>query len=596
MLRIEAALIFVALLTAWIHPRLGSTWFENIERRFSVLARRRMVSVLLVGGLALGLRVAVLPIEPIPEPIDHDEFGYLLAADTFAHGRLTNPTPPMWEHFETFHVMFHPTYASIYPPAQGFFLAIGKVVFGQPFWGVWLSVGFMCAAITWMLQGWMAPEWALLGGCIAVLRYGVFGYWADSYWGGAVGALGGAIVLGALPRIKQSQRLRDAILLGIGLSILANSRPYEGFLFSIPIALLLFAWTVGKKSPQLVATIQRVVVPLALMLALTAAGTGYYLFRLTGSPVRMPYQIERQTYAVAPYMIWQPIRLEPVYHHAAMRKMFVEEEIRGLKTFRSGVGLLFRAFLAWSFFLGPVLTLPFLMLALTSPPNVSFRTVHENTLAAILVLVVFSGGSLLVNFYSPHYSAPATGLILLLLMVAARQLRGWGRSGLFLARAVPVICLMSFCLRAAAKPLHVPLGQYYEFNWYQENGPTFGRAAIQERLLHIPGNHLVIVHYRPEHEPFAEWVYNQADIQNARVIWARDMGQVENEQMGSAWGNRKIWLLDADAKPPRVSELELPNSSATSPAVKPAWVDSSAGVGVPKDDLRTGKERSKRQP
>src|SRR5205814_1422114 len=162
-------------------------------------------------------------------------------------------------------------------------LGLGKVLLGHPFWGVWLSCGLMCAAITWMLQGWLAPEWALLGGFLAIARYGVFGYWANSYWGGALAAIGGALVLGALPRIKNSRRLRYALLLGLGLAILANARPYEGVVFSLPVAIALFAWILGKNRPAFSVSLRKIILPLTLVLSLTAVGLGYYFWRVTGN-------------------------------------------------------------------------------------------------------------------------------------------------------------------------------------------------------------------------------------------------------------------------------------------------------------------------
>src|SRR5207248_4163858 len=100
-------------------PTLCARTFGKIERRFAQIAHKRGLAVIAVGVLALALRLALLPLLPVPKPAIHDEFGYLLLADPFAHGRMTHPTHPMWIHFETFHVNHVPTYTAMTYPAQG---------------------------------------------------------------------------------------------------------------------------------------------------------------------------------------------------------------------------------------------------------------------------------------------------------------------------------------------------------------------------------------------------------------------------------------------------------------------------------------------
>src|SRR5437660_5321160 len=239
---IEICLTGIAVVVAYIAPGCGASWFEEIQKTFLRLARRRSAAVAIIGLSALAVRLAVLPVLPIPQPAIQDEFSHLLIADTFAHGRVTNPTHPMWTHFETFHVNQQPTYASMYYPAQGLFLAFGQVILGHPFWGVWLSVGIMCAAICWMLQGWFSPFWALVGALLAVIRLGTFSFWANSYFGGALPAIGGALILGALPRLKRGPRISDSLLMGLGFVLLASSRPFDGLIFSLPVVIALLVW------------------------------------------------------------------------------------------------------------------------------------------------------------------------------------------------------------------------------------------------------------------------------------------------------------------------------------------------------------------
>ena len=153
----------------------------------------------------------------------------------------------MWTHFESIHITMQPTYQSMYFPGQGLLLAAGQVLFHQPWFAALAMDGLMCAALVWMLQAWLPPRWALLGGVIAVLRLGLFSYWINTYHAAALlSAFGGALVLGSLPRLMKTGRFRYGLLMSAGIAILVLTRPYEGLLMCLPVGVALGYWAVKK--------------------------------------------------------------------------------------------------------------------------------------------------------------------------------------------------------------------------------------------------------------------------------------------------------------------------------------------------------------
>ncbi len=561
---LEYILVAVLIVATYFLRSFPTGWVQAVEHHLRRLAGKRALSVCLVGMLALALRAAVLPNCPVPAPGLHDDFCYLLAADTFAHGRLTNPTHPMWVHFETMYVNQQPTYMSMFYPAQGLLLALGQVLTGCPWVGSWLAAGGMCAAICWMLQGWLPAGWALLGGALAVMRLGTFTYWVNSYSGGSLAAIGGALVLGALPRIKRSQRVRDALLMALGFSILANTRPYESLFFGIPIALALLIWMLGKKGPPLGRSIPRIVLPIGLILTATVAGMMYYFWRVTGSPFRTPFQVNIDTYYCVPYFPWMSLNFNHQYHHLVLKQFFADSW--QLYLYHRARTAPFAVL--WSkitslclFFLGPLLGLP-LIVTLASNPREFWRKAGKGkTGFLVLVCVVAFAGLALPIYFIPHYAAPIAAAIYALVLQSMRYLRLWSwrgkRAGLAMVRAIPIICVLLFAVRAFAPQLHIPTPTNRDNDWAGEQSHNLDRAQALRKLEAQPGEHLVIVRYNQYHESDNEWVYNRADIDRAKVVWARDMGDAGNAELIHYFSHRRVWLAEPDLAPPRVAPYPL---------------------------------------
>ena len=541
---------FFSLLVIFL-PRMGPRVFHAVESLFSRLAERKTLAVVALFFIVIGVRLAVLPQLPVPVPGIHDEYSYLLIADTLTHGRLANPAHPMWMSFESFHVNWFPTYSSKYPPGQGAVLALGQLL-AHPWIGVILSVAAMCAAILWMLQAWIPARWAFLGGVLVALKFGISSYWMNSYWGGAVAATGGALVLGALPRIVRRARTRDALLFGLGIAILANTRPYEGLLFCIPVAGWFFWWLAGKtKSPMALRTrITKVFAPLAVVLTLTIGFIGYYNWRLTGSAFLFPHTLNTRTYRTTGLFLWDHSKVPIQYNNEQFEDFYNGWEREDYQNTWPDVWKVSAEKLTRSgstyFWWGALLLLPGL-------PFVFF----DRKMRVPILIFLLGTAAFLTSIWSfPHYAAPLTCVIFLMLVQAIRHLRTIRLGGrpLGLALSWAIIYLL-----AADVGFSVPRHICDQLDWTCKGDPS--RAAIGKKLSDTPGKHLIMVRYQEDHNLHDEWVYNGAEIDTAKVLWARELDSVQNAKLFAYFKDRQIWLVEPDTDNTELIPYQAPQTA-----------------------------------
>jgi hypothetical protein len=544
----EAVVVLAAIALVHAVPQLGQyRLIARANQVFRRLARNKPLSVWVVFTLSIFLRLLILPVVPVPEPQNHDEFSYLLAADTFASGRLANATHPLWRHFETFHIEHEPTYMSMYPPAQGLVLAAAQKVTGSPWPAVLLTTAGMCAAITWMLQAWLPSYWALIGGLLAIMRLGLFSYWVNSYWGGALPALAGAVFIGSLTRLCQRPSAVQASLAALSVAVLVNTRMYEG---AVLVAATLISFSLFGCLRRIEARL-RVVGPVILIGTATATAMLYYNRTVYGSALILPYSINRSTYAPAQIFLWQKPRPVPEYRHAAMRHLFAGVELAQFENFRTPAGFAvessFKAVLFYVFFLGPLFTIPFVCIRLRD------RRVRPITAIALMLMPAI----LVSAWFSPHYVSPATAVIYVLLLQSIRRLSTFTVRG----KRVGTSCISLMFVAASALMSMIVLiigcGQPSQhappLSWCGWMFRGSHRSAIVDRLSTQAGAHLVLVRSAGLKR---DYVYNRAHIDGATIVWAREMSHSSNQELFTYFRNRRRWLLEADLTPMKLTELK----------------------------------------
>ncbi len=464
----------------------------------------------------------------LPLPAIHDEFSYLLAAETFASGRLSNPTHPLWQHFETFHVIHEPTYQSKYPPGPGALLAIGQALAGHPAWGLWIGAGVLAGTLTWALLLWLPASWAMLAAIGATAQITWFSYWSQSYWGGAVAAIGGALCFGCYRALSRRPQMRHGVLFGLGLGILALSRPFEGALAGGLVGLALTLRGFAKRPAAVPWEWARAGGLAFLVLSGMLGALGVYNHAVTGSWSTMPYQVYEEQYAAAPTFLFMSPGPAPEYRHAEIEQYWMEwgrerhELERSPRRLPGNVSAkILRALL---FFLGPGAVALF---------GLRYHAGSLDLRFAMGSLVLVFAATLLTKGSYPHYSAPVTLLFFVLVGAGLNGLHRRSRTNGSLNIA-PWI-LVAWMLATAAGIVGLLRSSSSEF--------AAARNDLSLQLRETPGDHVVLVRYGEGHDVHEEWVYNRADIDNARIVWARSMGTSADAELRSYFSDRTHWVL-----------------------------------------------------
>ncbi|HEY8183477.1 MAG TPA: hypothetical protein VII32_14640 [Thermoanaerobaculia bacterium] len=496
-------------------------WSAAASRRFQSGAKapHSRVACAIVVGVSLAASICFAWLHGMPIPQYHDDFAYVLDADTFAHGRMSNPTHPMWPHFETMHVLHVPRYISKYPIGEGLTFAAGSLLFGHPLRAVWILGAAACAAIWWALRVWTTPALALLGG-IATAVHPTMVEWMESYHGGALAALGGALLLAA-----GKDRKLNAIA-AIGVVLLAISRPYEGMVFCLAIGIVL---------------IRRVTVAGAIIVL---AGLAFICFNnrsITGNPLVLPYSVYERQYDPAPNFLWEKARPMPNYRNAEMAFIYRVVYLGQYKRVHAPGGLLDETLkkidvIDRAVFGPPKIRNPrplFLLLLIAAIPLLR-EDRNARLIAIILLLFAFAPFSI-IWWMQLHYLAPASALAACLVMLLLRRL--------FVATPILGVAILILFFANAG------------LTWMQT--PDYGFAARRQQIarsvLAQGGRHLVIV--APN---VFDAVYNGADLDHAPIVWARDLGADANAKLRAYYRDRTVWLLATDGSSGRLRLRQLP--------------------------------------
>jgi hypothetical protein len=333
----------------------------------------------------------------------------------------------------------------------------------------------------------------------------------------------------------------------------------------------------------------------------------YYNFAQTGHPFLAAYQLWREQQGVVPAFWWQPLRrAEPVYYSLQAWQFHSVWEVGIYNALHKSVfaGLLAMALRIVSFFrmnLRALLILPFLvgisglrhmgqvadefseaagprydwvwfasapvMMLLGNSPVGSIlflvwsaawliywrkRGGQAGRRIGILIAMLAAGAAVLMttNFSMPSYYSHFVAPAFVLVALGLKDLSAWRRSagvGRAMVANIAASCGLMFLVCCGLALFHVHVLHEFPFHWAGYENRLADRTKTEAFLKRQPGKQLAIVRYGPNHDVLLEWVWNGADIDDQKIVWARELKPDWTAQLVRYYQGRSVWLVEPDS-------------------------------------------------
>jgi hypothetical protein len=344
---------------------------------------------------------------------------------------------------------------------------------------------------------------------------------------------------------------------GGGAAIMFLSRPFEGATVLAIVGGVAVVDLLRRPRQQTIRHLVAFTVGALVALAPAAAWQLYYNWRVTGEPLTMPYTTYTRQYVMAPPLYWQPLRNDITYRSLEFRRFSVEDEYEPRAAMRSVRGFLRgTSDQLWGLIVGYVnpemLLLPLIAAVV---PLVRRRArggaLSRRRRALLWAISLVLLAPLIHVLCSPWmriaYMAPSVAGLSLWLMLGLRALARWRVRRLALGRglACAVVVAQVFAVVLIAWRLHAI--------WSRQPGEH--RVQVVNYLRQQPGDHLVVVRYGPRHDVQFEWVWNDADVPHAKIVFARYSDAASNRQLIESYPGRRLWGLDVNDGNARLTPL-----------------------------------------